>query len=354
MKSSINIRAVTKEDLEEVLLIANQWSLAGQSEDESEEEGFLVSAFTIEQYQDYLANAEYFYVAEVEGQIEAFLLAYESESIAPSELTNTLLRYNLKESFILIKQICIRRDSINSKGCASSLYEYLNQIKPDKSNLAAVVLEPLNRRSIKFHERCGFYKLCTISPPADSDGKTRLRGIWYRPPLNAPEHRPSTRYQTSNACTFPLEVLVSKQEIASNLYTHEDNLNWTKLGLLVTFMFALTTAFNHLMGKSSDSLGVVGAITVIMVIIIGHVIIELFKRKIESGLDYMQQHKESVKQLDVLIQTKLEGCPSILNGNKKISGQSATAKGLKWIPIICRIGWWGLTLALVGKLIQLV
>lgn len=353
MNTKINIRQATEDDLTEVLAIANEWSLESLSGGK-EEDGFLVSAFKLEQYQDYLAHAEYFYIAEVEGSIEAFLLAYESESIDPSELTNTLLRCNLVESFILIKQICVRRDSTRNKGCAAALYDYIHQQQPNKSNLAAVVLEPLNKRSIKFHERCGFYQLCNITPPADKDGEIRLRGIWYRPPLNALEHQPSLRFNSVEACQAPLDTLVSRQEIASNLYTHEDNLNWTKLGLLVTFMFALTTAFNHLMGKSPEQLGVVGVITVILVIVIGHVIIELFKKKIESGLNYMQQHKESVKKLDILVQAKHPSCPSILNGNKHISGQSATAKGLKWIPIICRIGWWGLTLAMIGRLFKLI
>lgn len=353
MKTTINVRQATKDDLTEVLTIANQWSL-GELSDSEAENGFLVSAFVLEQYEDYLANAEYFYVAEAEGRIEAFLLAYESESIDPSEITNTLLRCNLVESFILIKQICVRKDSSNTKGCASSLYDYLHQQQPDKSNLAAVVLEPLNKRSIKFHERCGFYKLCDITPPADKDGQVRLRGIWYRPPKNNKEHCPTLRYQSAAESKVPLDTLNTRQEIASSLYTHEDNLNWTKLGLLVTFMFALTTAFNHLMGKSSEELGVVGIFTGIMVIVIGHVIIELFKKKIDSGLNYMQQHKESVKKLDVLVQIQHPNCPSILNGNKEISGQSATAKGMKWIPLICRVGWWGMTLALIGRLFNLI
>jgi predicted GNAT superfamily acetyltransferase len=353
MKTTINIRQATKDDLTEVLTIANQWSL-GELSDSEAENGFLVSAFVLEQYEDYLANAEYFYVAEVEGRIEAFLLAYESESIDPSEITNTLLRCNLVESFILIKQICVRKDSPNTKGGASSLYDYLHQQQPDKSNLAAVVLEPLNKRSIKFHERCGFYKLCDITPPADKDGKTRLRGIWYRPPKNNKEHCPTLRFQSAVESKVPLDTLNTRQEIASSLYTHEDNLNWTKLGLLVTFMFALTTAFNHLMGKSSEELGVVGIFTGIMVIVIGHVIIELFKKKIDSGLNYMQQHKESVKKLDILVQAQHPSCPSILNGNKEISGKSATAKGMKWIPLICRVGWWGMTLALIGRLFNLI
>ena len=161
------------------------------------------------------------------------------------------------------------------------------------------------------------------------------------------------RFNAVDDAEVPLDTLNTRQEIASSLYTHEDNLNWTKLGLLVTFMFALTTAFNHLIGKSAEELGLVGIFTGIMVIIIGHVIIELFKKKIESGLNYMQQHKESVKKLDLLIQIQYPRCPSILNGNKRISGKSATAKGMKWIPLICRIGWWGMTLAMIGRIFKI-
>lgn len=353
MTAAINIRQVNQDDLIEILAIANQWSLANLSETEAKE-GFLVSAFVLEQYQDYLANAEYFYLAEVEGRIEAFLLAYESESIAPSELTNTLLKCNVAESFVLIKQICVRKSSTKSKGCAASLYQHLHENQPSKSNLAAIVLEPLNKRSITFHERNGFHQLCNITPPADKDGKVRLRGIWYRPPKNAQQHRPALRFQSVNNAVLPLDTLNTRQEIATNLYTHEDNLNWTKLGMLVTFMFALTTAFNHLMGKSAQELGVVGIFTTVMVIFIGHVIIELFKKKIDSGLTYMQQHKESVKKLDILVQNQHPDCPSILNGNTQVSGQSATAKGMKWIPIICRIGWWGMTLTLLARLFKLI
>jgi predicted GNAT superfamily acetyltransferase len=333
----ITIRKVAESDLEAIVTIANSMVLEQRSSVcEAEQEGFLVSRFDIETYQRFYDEAEYFLVAEDEKKVVGFLLAYASESIQEGETVNKLLQKNLIDPFVLIKQIAVDAGH-SGQGVASRLYKSLFELVPDKGVAAAIVTEPYNSRSVRFHQRHDFRHLCDILPPPDPDGEIRSRAIWYRCRGGREDTLPRTRLHIPDR-DADASLLMDKMSAAISLYTHEDNLNWTKFGMLVTFMMALFAGFSYLLDHEASRINF--SISLLL-IAFGFFINALFLAKIRSGLMFMQSHKERVK----LLETKLSGLnPNLTNiinlaDNNKIAGRSMTASLLEWMPIVSMVIW---------------
>lgn len=324
----MEIRVATHEDVDTIHALAEQWLLSHQ--EAPEKTGFLISNFSKDAYHGYIDSAEYFWVAETDGEIDAFLLAYSSKSIKPEEIVNSCLRYSMTEDFILIKQICANRNS-SVRGAAFKLYNKLFKEMNEDFALAAVVNEPLNTKSVEFHQRAGFGHLWDLTPPPDFDGETRIRSIWYYSKTGeAPETR-MARGKGSEALT----QLVEKSQAVTDLYMHEDNLNWTKLGMLVTFMTAILTAFAILIERDMES---TDPWMVAILIIFGVVINGMFYSKIKSGLAYLDFHKANVRMFDQRQCNLDPHMPRILHDGAEKT--SATAQLLKFIPLLS-LGLWG-------------
>ncbi|RTE86949.1 MULTISPECIES: GNAT family N-acetyltransferase [Gammaproteobacteria] len=323
----MDIRVATHEDVDHIHALAEQWLLSNQ--EAPERTGFLISNFSKETYHQYVDSAEYFWIAETDGTIDAFLLAYSRDSIKPEEVINSCLRFSVIEDFVLIKQICANRDS-KVRGAAFKLYNKLFKEMRQDYALAAVVNEPLNTKSIEFHQRAGFKHLWDLTPPPDFDGEIRTRSIWcFSKKGSLPETR-MARGKGSEALT----QLVEKSQTAADLYMHEDNLNWTKLGMLVTFMTALLTAFAILIERDMES---TDPWMVSILIIFGLVINLMFYNKIKSGLAYLDFHKANVRAFDQSQCNLDPHMPRILHhGAEKTS---ATAKLLQFVPILS-LGLW--------------
>lgn len=336
-----DIRKAQEQDLTAIMAIANERSLARMEGSASAtQNGFLVSSFTLEDYQYYLSSAEYFFVAEAAGNILGFVLAYESQGIQAGETLNTLLKSNIVEPFVLIKQICVSKAS-GKHGIASRLYRQLFEQARTPRFSAAVVIEPYNDASVLFHERHGFQKLCNIMPPADADGIHRLRGVWFRD-LESKE-LPTLRW-TGNDTELEQTLLVEKQHAAIQLYNHEDNLNWTKFGLLISFMMALLAAVDYLLKQNNQNGHI---ILVFLVIVMGFSINLMFYQKIKSGLKFMMFHKQSVNALDTRLARLNPNLPKLIqNGDQQISGKSVTSFWMEWVPGIS-MGIWCICSALL-------
>lgn len=332
---SITIRKVQREDLSQVSEIAQSLSLSRLTVAQAEKSGFLVSEFSLEIYEQYLQSKQYFFVAESNKKIVGFLLAYESTDIAPDETLNTLLKTNLQTSFVLIKQICVAKDQ-KGLGIASRLYQYLFETASTPRFAAAIVMEPFNEASISFHERKGFNKLCDIVPPADADGTVRSRGVWFRDLQK--NTLPVQRWIPVDS-THDQSLLMEKQHAAIQLYNHEDNLNWTKFGMLITFMMALIAAADYLLKQQAS---ITYQVLVFIVVIMGYAINFMFYQKIKSGLKFMNHHKRSVSELDQeLIGLNPRLRKLIKNGDQQIRGKSITSRWMDWAPKIS-MGLWTL------------
>ncbi len=168
------IRPATGQDVPAIHSLAEQWVLQGLSSVEAREHGFLVSNFTPAEYRRFTQIANAFYVFEHEGRIEAFILAFTDDRISPDDPVSLSIHDDDPGPFLLVKQICSRRGS-SVQGAATALYEFVAREFQGLPQYAAVVLEPENTRSIRFHEQRGFTRCCERDAP---DG--RRRGIWAR------------------------------------------------------------------------------------------------------------------------------------------------------------------------------
>lgn len=170
------IRKAAPADVPALHALAETWTLKGEPDGQSAESGFLVSNFTPETYRGFTHTATAFHVLEHEGEIEAFLLAYSGDQISASDRVSSKIHDIESRPFMLIKQVCVRRPP-RIRGAAHALYDHLEQTHPGLPQYAAIVIEPRNTRSIRFHERRGFVCCYEIEGP---DGLRR--GMWMKEP----------------------------------------------------------------------------------------------------------------------------------------------------------------------------
>lgn len=337
------VRNAEQRDLPRIHEISEQVALGALDKKQAAQSGFLVSGFSLNAYERYLHAQQYFYVAESEGEIIGFLLAYESTAIAPEETLNTLLRTNLLDSFVLIKQICVAKGHAG-RGVASRLYAHLFSQSDTPRFAAAVVLEPYNETSVVFHERKGFHKLCEIVPPEDKDGVLRRRGIWY---CDRASNCPPAERWVPVERELDQTLMMEKQHAAIQLYNHEDNLNWTKFGMLITFMMALLAAADYVLKQPVSQ---TYQLLTVVVVVMGFSINFMFHQKLRSGLKFMDHHKHSVKELDDALMRMNPRLPKLLrNGDRQIHGKSVTSVWMRWVPNISILIWAACSVLLVAN-----
>lgn len=174
--NSLRIQGAKSEHLPQIVSLAQTCNLKQMASEQAARLGFLASNFQEEDYQAFIRRADHFYVLLENRNLCGFLYAYSSDLIQGDEWLNLLIRSRHPDHFVVIKQICIRPDLIG-RGLATSLYQHLFTQVQEYPLFTAIVLEPVNHRSIIFHERLGFKKVFQITPP---DGM--LRGVWMRSP----------------------------------------------------------------------------------------------------------------------------------------------------------------------------
>jgi len=148
--------------------------------------GFLVSGFTKTAYKQFVNKAENFFVLHQGGELVGSLLAYGSERIDPEkEEVNMHIKQNIccTGKFVLIKQICVSpKMQHRQKGYASLLYKelyarithYYNHEAAARPLYTAIVKEPDNPVSRKFHKKLGFLQNKEEELYTPRDGKPRL------------------------------------------------------------------------------------------------------------------------------------------------------------------------------------
>jgi predicted GNAT superfamily acetyltransferase len=235
------------------------------------EGGFLVSAYTEADYRSRLETAECFYVAVKGTKVLAFLLAYSSDRVAQDEWLNRRIKMTLGR-FLVIKQICVARDAARG-GIASMLYYHVLEQWEQSPVIAAVVNEPPNEASARFHKKMGFQELTWLTPP---DGMSRVVWVW-RKPREA--------------------MLHAQYAISVDLYKHEDNTNWQKLNNF----FYITAGLAAATGFSLDSEGSGGELRkglAIIISIIGLGASVAFSQMLRFGRNYLLARKAALIELE--------------------------------------------------------
>lgn len=312
------------------------------------EKGFLVSAYNKEDYEKFLNCYDFFYKASIDDKVVGCLMAFNSENILPDDETNLMLKFGTKKEFVLIKQIFVSRDC-GKKGIANLLYQHLEkQIESHRAMLAVIVSEPFNVASCKFHQKMGFREYLHFHPKADKDGIERERSAWIRLPKDDSSLLDHVRFSNQEIDDDYGEMLLARSSQMSNLYTHEDNLNWTKLGLQITLLLALMAAFGFFYQRSITK----SAFPVLLPLALwGGLINIVFYMKIKSGVAFMTKHKNNLIQLDKEIRFYYPLVKPLFPDGSKISQKSKTVKLLPNVSLFGIILWAGVSLLLVLKAI---
>jgi GNAT superfamily N-acetyltransferase len=294
--------------------------------------GFLVSEFSTADYQyfyevstkrDFEKGIIIFLVALDENdQVTGFVIGYDLNYILqtdklinqPTSESRIVHRFGNSHHFFVIKQIGVHPELAN-QGIGRQLYSnvmeraifYKNTFLLGNSNISAngfniqkdtiiqtgvtdifiaVMIKPLNRASIEFHEKMGFG---TVDTNAGHDSQNQ----WGRIIVHATaEHALSSNYARDRQ-----GAILSSLSHASSLYMHEDNLNWTKLSYLSQYMALLVAAqffIATFSGIAQNKLHfLVYFVTIVILGIVGIYLAASFRTKLESGLRFMATHKRS-------------------------------------------------------------
>ncbi|OON72948.1 GNAT family N-acetyltransferase [Streptomyces tsukubensis] len=320
----VEILRAGDEHVEQIALLAESRSLNGPEGSQRQvENGFLVSAYAEADYRARLDSAEHFYVAVKGGQVLAFLLAYSSDQVEPDEWLNRRIKTALG-SFLVIKQICVAQEAARS-GIASMLYYHILDQWDESPVIAAVVNDPPNHASARFHQKLGFQELTRMVPP---DGLPRVVWVW-RKPREA--------------------MLHSQYQIAVDLYKHEDSLNWQKLNNFFYITAGLAAAIAFVLGKEGAD-GPLGKGLAIIIAIIGIGASLGFSLMLRFGRQYLLARKEAVIELEEYM--AWHGGERIVNRRTDAPGSahlkvSPTGAIMVLLPVLVSLCW----LAILGVMI---
>lgn len=173
-KGSLLVRRALFNDMEDVSHLADINHLRSKG---NPDKGFLVSGYTLEDYQRVYYETNLFYVVEEDGDVRGFILGYKQEDLNYSEVVNKSIRDYAGSEFLVVKQICVD-PYIQGRGYGRALFQKFIQ---ESENLQrgiylSIVLEPYNKTSVSFHKSLGFSKVFEIVP---EDGF--LRGVNHKP-----------------------------------------------------------------------------------------------------------------------------------------------------------------------------
>ncbi len=331
------IRPARNTDLNAVEAIAKTLTL----KDGEERDSFLVSNFSRAEYERFLKDRDVtFLVATGSGDVPcAFLIAYGcaySKKLPEDRSEAVILAAVAPEcDFVVIKQVGVHPDA-RGTGIARRLYQRLFSMRPSEFAFAAIVEQPVeNVGSKEFHKKLGFTPVLQSSPTNDNYGDAIINTIWMRQ-LRPPVHLPP------GGEPLAPDAWLENLEHARELYTHEDQLNWTKLSLLITVLFALLTAAWFLLNEDT-TLVVLASRTVLVAL--GFFALIAVRAKLKSGAQFMASHKTAARLLEGALAMRYEGFVAPL---WHVPLKSSTSRWLERLPYVA-LGIWGLvTLALFG------
>ncbi|UGY93997.1 GNAT family N-acetyltransferase [Streptomyces gobiensis] len=292
----IEIVRATEDHVERIVALAKSRALDGTEPHTARQEGFLVSAYGADTYRARLTTAEHFYVALKGSDVLGFIMAYSDDQVEPDEWLNRHFKSVLGK-FLVIKQICVSRDAART-GIASMLYYHVLEQWHESPVIAAVVCEPPNDASARFHRKVGFQELTRLTPP---DGRPRVVWIW-RKPREA--------------------MLQAQYAISVDLYKHEDSTNWQKLNnfFYITAGLAAATAFT-LSKEGAESEHTARGLAIIIAII-GFGASVAFSQMLRFGRRYLQARKQAVTELEDYM---------AWHGGHRIVSRNIGDQGGKWL-----------------------
>ena len=318
-QTALTLQYARPEHLDDVVALAQMRQLPKQATAEASENGFLVSGYTRDEYASLLVKAEYFYVALDAGRVVGFIIAYGADRVGADEWLNLRLVGRL-EDVVIVKQVCTHPDFAR-RGIASALYEQVLHRCRDQPVVAVVVAEPLNIASTQLHKRLGFRRFWEdVVPP---DGHKRV--VWLHEALDP-------------------GLLQTQYSHATELYQHEDNLNWSKANNFFYITAALVAALALLLqtpsGGGQPSLISLQIAFVLACLGIGSSI--AFATALRFGVAYLMHRKEAMASIEERI-VKAGGARIVSHTtpelDPRIVGRSPTQLMLRYLPYAVGLAW---------------
>lgn len=332
------IAKATPEDAPAIHGILTRWLLY-KTPEADRANGFLISGFTEQDYARFASECEYFFKAMDGDRIAGVVVACESSHITPEDAKNSLLKYSLNKPFVLVKQVFIAPDY---GGCnvGSQLYNHLFRVIPQQRPVVAViVMEPMNVTSCRFHARRGFSEYLDFTPDRDPDGVAHKRSAWIRPARTSASFLDDVRLTNVHDRESDIgEIMSDRLGNFVDLYRHEDNLNWTKIGMQCTILFALIAAaaffFNKKDSITEEMLAIFSVVGVC-----GIVVNMMFMRKIESGIEYMHHYKKRIMEYDKVLSFYYPKVTPIFDEGSRMAGKSITCRLFVPLSRLCVVVW---------------
>lgn len=285
------------------------------SKGNSNERGFLVSSFTLEQYNDFFKDPrKHLYVSTVDNKVMGFIYGYYVDDGEDSESLKTYKDLGAQGDFV-VKQICVHPDS--PKGTGTFLMSKLFKII-DGDIYLAIVSDPLNIPSLLFHKKMGFVETTRIT---ENDGLGRIIMV---------------RYCNQELKSFS-NVGLAQYQTAVDLYKHEDHLTWTKFNFsIITNGAILSILIPNITSEFNRPLFIF-LVSVVVLINVGYIY------TIRLGRIYLQKRKNDA----IVIEERLQhlGMGYIIKSNgsneklNKILANSLTRYVQYSIPMLFTIGW---------------
>lgn len=326
------IRKASEQDIRKIWEIQNLYQMKGDSSDMLF--GFLVSGYTQSDFRSFLTEeGVHLLVCEYKSEVVGYLLGFEAWKERDTKKGETLEVLCKLDDFdcdrlFYIKQIGTLPDA---RGAGSALYRKLFEMFPNCDFAATIVLDPPNLASIRFHERLGFQRFVLYQPKRSS----HLRGVWLKPK----DGEVRVRHVLLG---WSLETLVEYFAAAKDLYMHEDNLNWTKIGQHIAVLTALIMALFFISTQFQRGFF---TIPYIFIAIFGSLLNKMFVEKIKSGLWYFNHHKRKLITLQECL-LFWEAAPPLIDYMRRSDKDIVVSRTEEWLRRYHLFAWlaWGSTL----------
>ena len=304
-------------DVKDIYAIASSWKYETAK---SIDEGFLVSEYTIEDYEAFFKDDDkYLFVAKEDNEVLGFIYGYYVEHGGFSK-TSLAIKDMAEPNDFILKQIAVKKE--RRKVGAYLINHLLTFI--DSDIYLAIVSKPLNVASVMFHRKHGFIKAARIM---EDDNLERL--IY-------------AKYKDASQQGYK-DFVMSEYQTAVDLYKHEDHLTWTKFNFsIITNGALLSLLIPNLSGDYNVELFSF-FIFVIILINLGYIYTIFMGRK------YLKNRKETA----VNIEERLErfGMRNIIKSNDKDLKSSKTSIVQYSIPLVFTVGWIVILLVILGPAI---
>jgi ribosomal protein S18 acetylase RimI-like enzyme len=165
---NLRIERADPTHLQAVTALAQRWQIDTRADNKISSQGFLMAGWQLNDYQTFLDEAEYFFVAiHNDTELAGFSVAYSQRHAHLDPWLHRELAQHLDlDEYMLWEQLCIApewaRRGVGTRLLHHLLLQYGSQV-PVIDELAR---SPLNQASVNLHKKFGFAPLIDLTRPS--------------------------------------------------------------------------------------------------------------------------------------------------------------------------------------------